>query len=100
MTYAQRPEQVLGLLVHIELSALAVLRKVERRHLGHVLILPLTLLFLQLERDTADRALLDALHQVGGVAGDLTIILSSAFRSAQRGRKNMGLPLPDKLIVV
>ena len=70
-TYAHRLQHVLGLLVHIQHTALAVLGEVERRHLRHVLILPLTLLFLQLERDAAHGAALDTLHQVGGVAGDL-----------------------------
>lgn len=72
-TYAHRLEHVLGLLVHIQHATLAVLREVERRHLGHVLILPLTLLFLQLEGDAANGAALDTLHQVGGVAGDLAV---------------------------
>lgn len=46
-------------------------RGVEGGDLGHVLILPLTLLLLELERDTRDGAALNALHQVGGEAGDL-----------------------------
>jgi len=71
ITYAHRPEQVLGLLVDVEHTALAVLGKVQRRDLGDVLVLALTLLFLQLEGDTTDGTALDTLHQVGGVAGDL-----------------------------
>ena len=71
ITYAHRPEQVLGLLVNVEHTALAVLGKVQRRDLGDVLVLALTLLFLQLEGDTTDGTALDTLHQVGGVAGDL-----------------------------
>lgn len=70
-TYAKRLEKVLGLLVDVELAALAVLGEVESGHLWNVLILPLTLLFLQLEGDTADWASLDTLHQVCGVAGNL-----------------------------
>jgi hypothetical protein len=61
-------EQVLGLGVDLELAGLG---EVEGRHLGHVLILALALLLLQLERDAADGAALDALHQVRGVAGNL-----------------------------
>merc|ERR1711939_255253 len=64
-------QQALGLLAHIEHAALGVLGEVESRHLWDVLVLPLTLLLLQLEGDTADRATLDTLHQVGGVAGNL-----------------------------
>lgn len=64
-------EQVLGLLVDVEHAALAVLGEVEGRDLGHVLVLPLTLFFLELEGDAADGATLDALHQVGGETGDL-----------------------------
>jgi hypothetical protein len=43
----------------------------DGRDLGNVLVLALTLLLLELERDAADGALLDALHQVGGEAGNL-----------------------------
>ena len=75
-TYAHRLQQVLCLLIHIQHAALAVLCEVECRHLWHVLILPLTLLFLQLEGDAAYRATLDTLHQVGGVAGDLVEAMS------------------------
>ena len=70
-TYAQALEQVLGLLVDVERAGLAVLGEVERGDLGHVLILALTLLFLELEGDTADGAELDTLHQMCGVAGNL-----------------------------
>merc|ERR1711939_870049 len=44
-------QQVLGLLVHIEHAALGVLGEVESRHLWDVLVLPLTLLLLQLAGD-------------------------------------------------
>jgi len=71
-TYAHRLEQVLSLLVDIEHTSLAVLREIERRHLRDVLVLALALLLLQLEGDAADGTALDALHQVGGVAGDLS----------------------------
>lgn len=46
-------------------------RKVQSRDFGNVLILALSLLFLQLERDTSNRSLLDSLHQIRGVTGNL-----------------------------
>lgn len=61
-TYAHALEQVLGLLVDVERARLAVLSEVESRDLGDVLVLALTLLFLELERDTTDRTTLDTLH--------------------------------------
>ena len=70
-TYAERLQQVLSLLVNIKLTALAVLSEVQSGNLWNVLILALTLLFLELEGDTADWSTLDTLHQVGGVAGNL-----------------------------
>jgi len=68
---AEGLEEVLGLLVDIESTRLGVLGEVESGDLGDVLVLALTLLFLELERDAADGTTLDALHQVGGVTGDL-----------------------------
>jgi hypothetical protein len=70
VTYAEGLEEILGLLVNLELAALRV-GEVESRDLWDVLILALTLLFLELEGDTADWATLDTLHQVGGVSGNL-----------------------------
>lgn len=70
-TYAEVLKEVLGLGIDIELAALGVLGEVESGDLGNVLILALTLLLLKLEGDTADGATLNALHQVGGVAGNL-----------------------------
>ena len=67
-TYAKVLEEVLSLGIDLELAGLG---EVERGNLGDVLILALTLLLLQLEGDAADGAALDALHQVGGVAGNL-----------------------------
>lgn len=63
-------EQVLSLGVDVELAALRVLCEVEGRDLGHVLILPLSLLLLELEGDTTDGSTLDTLHQVGGISGN------------------------------
>lgn len=64
-------EEILGLGVDIELAGLGVLGEVQSGDLRNVLILALTLLLLKLEGDTADRATLNALHQVGGVASNL-----------------------------
>jgi hypothetical protein len=84
-------EEVLGLAVDVELAALGVLGEVESRDLGNVLILALTLLFLQLEGDTTNGTTLNTLHQVGGVTGNLsnphvslsrsTLIYKSAMNS-------------------
>ena len=57
----------LGVGINLETSHTGV----ERRHLGDVVVLPLTLLLLQLEGDTTDGALLDTLHQVGCETRDL-----------------------------
>lgn len=70
-TYAEGLEEVLGVLVDVEHARLGVLGEVESRDLGDVLVLALALLFLELERDTADGTTLDTLHQVSGVTGDL-----------------------------
>jgi hypothetical protein len=43
---------------------------VKSRDLGNIVVLTLTLLFLQLEGNATDRTLLDTLHQVGGEARD------------------------------
>jgi hypothetical protein len=69
-TYAKVLEEVLGLAVDVQETALVV-AGVESRNLGDVLILALTLLLLKLEGDTADGTTLDTLHQVGGVSGNL-----------------------------
>jgi len=70
-------EQVLSLVVDVELAAVG-LGEVEGRDLGHVLILALTLLLLELEGDTTDGSSLDTLHEMGGVAGNLVISPLSA----------------------
>jgi hypothetical protein len=70
-TYAEGLEEVLGLLVDVESTRLAVLGEVESGDLRDVLVLALTLLFLELEGDTANGTTLDTLHQVGGVSGNL-----------------------------
>jgi len=63
-------EEILCLAVDLELSGLA-LAEVESRNLGDVLILSLTLLFLELEGDTTDGTTLDTLHQMCGVTSNL-----------------------------
>jgi len=68
---AQVLEQVLGVLVDIQNTAVGVLSEVESGDLWDVLILALTLLFLQLEGDTTDWATLDTSHEMGGVTSDL-----------------------------
>jgi hypothetical protein len=70
-TYAHAFKQVLGLLVDVQCAALRVLGEVESRDLGNVLILALSLFFLQLEGNTTDRSPLDTLHQMCGVSGNL-----------------------------
>jgi len=62
VTYAHALEQVLGLLVDVERARLAVLGEVESGDLGDVLVLSLTLLFLELEGNTTDGTTLDTLH--------------------------------------
>jgi hypothetical protein len=68
VTYAHALQQVLGVLVDGDGT---LLRVVQSRNLGDVLILALTLLFLKLEGDTTDGTALDTLHQMGGEAGNL-----------------------------
>ena len=70
-TYSEGLQEILGLGIDIQLSALGVDGEVKGRHLGDVLILPLSLLLLKLERDTTDGSTLDTLHQMGGVSGNL-----------------------------
>jgi hypothetical protein len=67
---AEALEEILGVVVDVELAGLG-LGDVESGDLGNVLILALTLLLLELEGDTADRATLDTLHEVSGVTSDL-----------------------------
>lgn len=81
-TYAEVLEEVLGLSIDVELAVLGVLGEVQSGDLGDVLVLALTLLLLKLEGDTADGALLDALHQVGGVAGNLSPVSHTRFPPA------------------
>jgi hypothetical protein len=71
-TYAKALEEILCLDVDIELSTLGVLGEVEGRDFGDVLILSLSLFFLELEGDATDWTTLDTLHQMGSVTGNLS----------------------------
>jgi len=72
-------QQVLGIRVDIQLTALGVLSEVQSRDLRDVLILAFTLFFLQLEGDTTDRSSLDTLHQVSSVTCNLESQTRLAF---------------------
>lgn len=86
-TYAHALKEVLGLVVDIKLAGLG-LGDVESGDLRDVLVLALTLLLLELEGDTADRATLDTLHEVGGVTSDLYTRLALALLQPNRIRNN------------
>jgi hypothetical protein len=73
VTYTKRLEEILGISINLELTSLA-LGEVQSRNLWDVLILSLTLLFLELEGDTTDWTTLNTLHQVGSVTSNLTQI--------------------------
>jgi hypothetical protein len=73
-TYTKALEELLCLVVHLQ--SILVLSEVEGRNFGDVLILSLTLLFLELEGDTTDGTTLNTLHQMCCVAGNLIIELS------------------------
>lgn len=84
----ERAQHVLGVGVNLEAAGS---RGVEGRDLGHVLVLALTLLLLQLERDAADGTTLDTLHEVGGETGNLV---------AQTLRGDDGDLIDDALVLV
>lgn len=63
-------DQVGGFRVDFQLAVVGV-RQVQSRNFGDVLVLSFSFFFLQLERDASDGTLLNSLHQVGGVTGDL-----------------------------
>ncbi len=70
-TYTKALEEILCL--GINLQSILVLSEVEGRDFGDVLILSLTLFFLELEGDTTDWTTLNAFHQMCGVTGNLII---------------------------
>lgn len=82
---AEGLEQVLGLRVDVDGDALVV----EGRDIRDVVVLALALLLLELERDTRNRATLDALHQVRREAGNLV---------AQALRRDDGNLVADLLV--
>ena len=57
----------LGIAVDLQPSC----ARIESRNLRNVVVLPLTLFFLEFEGDTTDGSFLDTLHQVSREAGDL-----------------------------
>lgn len=65
-------------------------QKDARGDLGDVVVLALALLLLQLEGDTADGALLDTLHQVGGEAGDLVAKTPGGSVGLSRSEQALG----------
>ena len=69
-TYTKSLHHVLGVGIDLEGASVGV-GVVESRDLGDVLVLALALLLLKLEGNTTDGSTLDALHQVGGVSGNL-----------------------------
>lgn len=94
----QRLNQVSGLRVNLQLAV--SVRQVQSGNLRNVLVLSFTLLFLQLERDTSDWALLDSLHQVGGVASDLVSESLGLDVSDLVGQSLVGLEVQGQLWVV
>jgi hypothetical protein len=98
-TYAHGLEEVLGVGIDIELAGLG-LGNIQSGDLRNVLILALTLLLLQLERDTADRATLDTLHKVGGVTSDLVAKTLGGNDSDLIAKTLVGLEVERQLGVV
>jgi hypothetical protein len=72
-TYTKALQEILCL--GIDLQSILVLGEVEGRNFGDVLILSLTLFFLELEGDTTDRTTLNTLHQMCCVTGNLMVEL-------------------------
>jgi hypothetical protein len=69
-TYTKTLEEILCIGINLEGSGLA-LAEVKGRDFGNILILSLTLLFLEFEGDTTDGTTLNTLHQMGGVSSNL-----------------------------
>lgn len=94
---AQSLNQVSGLGVNLQLAV--GVGQVQSGDLWDVLVLSLTLLLLQLERDTTDWALLDSLHQVGGVTSDLVSESLRLDLSNLGGQSLVGLEVQSQLWV-
>lgn len=93
---AQGLDHLGGLGVNLQLAVSGV-RQVQSRNLGDVLVLSLSLLLLQLERDASDGTLLNSLHQVGGVTGNLVSQLLGLDDSDLRGQSLVGLEVEGQL---
>lgn len=65
----ERLQQVISVVINFEL--VVAVRQVQSRHVWDVLVSSFTLFLLKLEGDTSNWALLDTLHQMGGVTSDL-----------------------------
>lgn len=91
-------EHSLGLLVDLE--GTVVLGQVQGGNLWNVLVLSLSLLLLELERDTSHWTLLNSLHKVGGVTSDLVSESLGLDLSDLRGESLVGLEVQSKLWVV
>ena len=98
-TYTQALEEILCIGIDLQDSALRVL-VVEGRDFGDVLILALSLLFLELERDTADRTTLDTLHQMGGETSNLVTKTLGGDDGNLGGDLLVGLEVQGKTRVV
>lgn len=90
-------DQVSGLGVNLQLTV--GVGQVQSRDLWDVLVLSLTLLFLQLERDTSNWTLLNSLHQVGGVTSNLVSESLRLDLGDLRGQSLVGLEVQSQLWV-
>lgn len=95
---AEGLEEVSSVLVNIK-SVVSV-GKVQSGNLGNVLVTSLSLLLLELEGNTTDGALLNALHQVCGVASNLVAKTLGWDVGNLVGKTLVGLKVEGKLGVV
>jgi len=93
-------EEILSLSIHIQLSTLTVDSEVKSRDLWDVLILALSLFFLELEGDTTDRTTLNTLHQMGGVTSNLVAETLRGDTSNFTADSLVGLEVDGELGVV
>lgn len=91
-------DQVSGLGVNLQLTT--SVGQVQGRDLWDVLVLSLSLLFLQLEGDTSNWTLLNSLHQVGGVTSNLVSESLGLDLSDLSGQSLVGLEVQGQLWVV
>lgn len=94
---AQGLDQVGGLSVNLQLAV--GVGQVQSGDLWDVLVLSLTLLLLQLERDSSNGTLLNSLHQVGGVTSDLVSESLGRDLGDLRGQSLVGLEVQSQLRV-